>query len=61
MWTVACVGYVYLYGVELNTIVKRTSAPDYCTLADSFRGLKKRGRRCEIRHIRRVGVEYQCR
>jgi hypothetical protein len=30
----------------------------YCTLADSFRRLKRRGRRCEMRHAGRVSVEY---
>ena len=30
----------------------------HCTLADSFRRLKRRGRRWEIRHARRVNVEY---
>ena len=30
----------------------------YCTLANSFGGLKGRGRRCEIRHARRVSIEY---
>ena len=30
----------------------------HCTLAVSFRRLKRRGRRYELRHARRVSVEY---
>ena len=30
----------------------------YCTLGDSFSGLKERGNRCETGHVGRVSIKY---
>jgi len=40
------------------TLLFKLGLATYCTLTDSFRRLKRRGRRCEIRHARRVCLVF---
>jgi hypothetical protein len=64
MWTVARRPCLLTYFTHIFLrIIRQGSVPlllglvTYCTLVYAFGGLE-RGRRCEIRHGRRVSVEY---